>query len=100
MTIGSGLLVSRSPQQGHMADHVSKYTWHNQMMTCVKRKLAHAMSTHDVNKLRHSGRITSGVSPPRNVKSPEVPKDEVLKSLSVIDLRYPSDTILTIRSRR
>jgi hypothetical protein len=100
MTVGSGLLVSRSPQQGHMADHVSKYTWHNQMMTCVKRKLAHAMSTRDVNKLRHSRRITSGVSPPRNVKSLKVPKDEVSKSLSVINLRYPLDTILTVRSRR
>jgi hypothetical protein len=100
MTVGSGLLVSRSPQQGHVADHVSKYTWNNQMMTCVKRKLARAMSTRDVNKLCHSGRITSGVSPPRNVKSPEVPKDKVSKSLSVVNLRYPSDTILTIRSRR
>jgi hypothetical protein len=85
----------------HVADHVSKYTWHNQMMTCVKRKLAHAMSTHDVNKLRHSRRITSRVSPPRNVKSLKVPKDEGSKSLSVVDLRYPLDTILTtIRSRR
>jgi hypothetical protein len=55
----------------HVADHVSKYTWHNQMMTSVKRKLARAMSTSDVSKLRHSGRITSGVSPPRNVKSPK-----------------------------
>jgi hypothetical protein len=88
MTVGSGLLVSRPCQQGHVADHVrkpcqqttsirtcgrprqqgrvaedhvSKYTWHNQMMTCVKKKLACAMSTRDVNKLRHSGRITSGV---------------------------------------
>jgi hypothetical protein len=69
----------RPCQQGHVADHVSrhvnKYTWHNQMMTSVKRKLARAMSTSDVSKLRHSGRITSGVSPPRNVKSPEVPKE-------------------------
>jgi hypothetical protein len=58
------------------------------MMTSVKRKLARAMSTSDVSKLRHSGRIASGVSPPRNVKSPEVPKDEGPKSLSVVDLRY------------
>jgi hypothetical protein len=65
------------------ADHVSEYTWHNQMMTSVKKKLARAMSTSDVSKLRHSGRIASGVSPPRNVKSPEVPKDEGPKSLSV-----------------
>jgi hypothetical protein len=70
------------------ADHVSEYTWHNQMMTSVKRKLARAMSTSDVSKLRHSRRIASGVSPPRNVKSPEVPKDEGLKSLSAVDLRY------------
>jgi hypothetical protein len=100
MTIGSRLLVSRSPQQGHMEDHVSKYTWHNHMMTCVKRKLACAMSTRDINKLHHSGRISSGFSPPRNVKSLEVLKDKILKSLLVVNLRYPLDTILTIRSRR
>jgi hypothetical protein len=41
-------------------DHISKYTWNNQMMISVKRKLAHAMSTCDVNKLHHSGRFTSG----------------------------------------
>jgi hypothetical protein len=78
----------RPRQQGHVADHDNdkcqvedhfKYTWHNQMMTCVKRKLAHAMSTSDVNKLRHSGRITSGVSPLANDKSSEVPKDEIPK---------------------
>jgi hypothetical protein len=60
-------------------DHVNKYTWHNQMMTSVKRKLARAMSTSDVSKLRHSGRFTSEGSSPTNVKSPEVPKDEGLK---------------------
>jgi hypothetical protein len=103
--VGSGLLVSRPRQQKGIvadlvrrprqqtmsADHVSKYTWHNQVMTSVKRKLARAMSTSDVSKLRHSGRIASGVSPPRNVKSPEVPKDEGPKSLSVVDLRYYPD---------
>jgi hypothetical protein len=99
MTVRSGLLVSKSPQQGHVVDHVSKYTWDNHMMTCVKRKLAHAMSTCDINKLHHSKRITLGVSPPRNFKSPKVLKDEVPKSLSVVDLRYPSDTILPVRSR-
>jgi hypothetical protein len=77
MIVGSELLVNKSPHQGHVADHVNKYTWHNHMMTCVKRKLARAISTRDVNKLHHSERITSGVSPPRNVKSLEVPKDEV-----------------------
>jgi hypothetical protein len=70
------------------ADHVSEYTWHNQMMSSVKKKLVHAMSKSDVRNLRHSGRIASGVSPPRNVKSLEVLKDEGPKSLSVIDLRY------------
>jgi hypothetical protein len=70
------------------AYHVSKYTWNNQMMTSVKRKLACSMTTSDVSKLRHSGRIASEVSPPRNIKSPKVPKDEGLKSLSVVDLRY------------
>jgi hypothetical protein len=84
MTVGSGLLVSRPRQQttsartrtcgrprqkdtsaDHvskedmwqtmLADHVNKYTWHNQMMTSVKRKLARAMSTSDISKLRHSG---------------------------------------------
>jgi hypothetical protein len=60
-------------------------------MTSVKRKLAIAMSTSDVSKLRHSERIASGVSPPRNVKSPEVLKDEGLKALSVVDLRYYPD---------
>jgi hypothetical protein len=80
-------------------DHINNYTWHNQMMTYVKKKLARAMSTCDVNKLRHYERITLGVSPPRNVKSLEVPKDKVLKSLSVVNLRYHSYTILTIRSR-
>ena len=69
-------------------DHVSKYAWHNQVMTSIKRKLARAMPTSDIRKLRHSGRIASGVSPPRNVKSIEVPKGKGLKSLSVIDLRY------------
>jgi hypothetical protein len=67
-----------------MEDHVNKYTWHNQKMTSIKRKLAHAMSTSDVSELRHSGRIASGVS---NVKSYEVPKDEDPKFLSVVDLR-------------
>jgi hypothetical protein len=72
----------------HVADHVNKYTWNNQMMTGVKRKLAHSMSTSDVIKLRHSGRIALGVSPPRNVKNPEVLKDEGPKSLSSVDIRY------------
>jgi hypothetical protein len=84
----SARMCGRPHQQGYVADHVSKYTWHNQMMTSVKRKLARAMSTSDVSKLCHSGRITLGVSPPRNVKIPEVPKDEGSKSLSAIDLRY------------
>jgi hypothetical protein len=84
----SARTCGRPHQQGYVADHVSEYTWHNQMMTSVKRKLARAMSTSDVSKLRHFGRIASGVSPPRNVKSPEVLKDEGLKSLSVVDLRY------------
>jgi hypothetical protein len=76
--------VSEPRQQGCVEDHVSKYTWHNQKMTSVKRKLARAMSTSDVSELRHSGRIASGVS---NVKSYEVPKDEDLKFLSTVDLR-------------
>jgi hypothetical protein len=67
-----------------MEDHVSKYTWYNQKITSIKRKLAHSMSTSDVSELRHSGRISLGVS---NVKSYEVPKDEDLKLLSVVDLR-------------
>jgi hypothetical protein len=88
MTIRSGRTTSayhvyKDMWQTKLADHV-KYTWHNQMMTSVKRKLAHAMSTSDVSKLRHSERFTSGVSSPTNVKSPEVPKDEGPKSLSVI----------------
>jgi hypothetical protein len=65
-----------SHQQGHVEYHVSKYTWHNQMMTSVKRKLARAMSTSDVSKLRHFGRSTSEGSSPKNVKSLEVPKDK------------------------
>jgi hypothetical protein len=76
--------VSEPRQQGCVEDHVSKYTWNNQKMTSVKRKLARAMSTSDVSELRHSGRIASGVS---NVKSHEVPKDEDPKLLSVVDLR-------------
>jgi hypothetical protein len=78
-------------QQGYVSNHVSEYTWNNQMMTSVKRKLVRAMSTSDVSKLRHSGRISSGVSPPRNVKSPEVLKDEGPKELSAVDLRYYPD---------
>jgi hypothetical protein len=61
------------------------------MMTRIKRKLAHAISKSDVRKLRHSGRIASEVSPPRNFKSPEVTKDEGPKALSFIDLRYYND---------
>jgi hypothetical protein len=123
MIVGSGLLVSRPRQQGHaayhiykdmwqtmsirtcgrprlqghVANHVSKYTSHNQMMTSFKRKFSRAMSTSDIRNLHHSGRINSEFSPPRNVKSIEVPKDEVLKSLSIVDLRYPSDVILIVR---
>jgi hypothetical protein len=74
----------RPHQQGHVEDHINKYTWHNQMMTSVKRKLTWAMSTSDVRKLCHSGRFTSEVSSPTNVKSLEVLKDEVLNSLSVV----------------
>jgi hypothetical protein len=90
--IMSSRVCGRPCQQGRVVDHVSKdtwktmseyhvskYTWHNQMMTCVKRKLACAMSTHDVNKLHYSRRITSGVSPLANGKSSEVPKDEISK---------------------
>jgi hypothetical protein len=91
--------VSESRQQGNMEDHIGKDTWKNHMMTTVKRKLTHAMSTSDVSKLRHFGRIALGVLPRTNVKSNEVLKDEGLKSLSTIDLRYPSDTILSVRSR-
>jgi hypothetical protein len=76
--------VNRPPQQGHVEDNVSKYTWHNQMMTSVKRKLARSMSISYVRKLRHSGRFTSGVSSPTNVKIPKVPKDEGPKSLYVV----------------
>jgi hypothetical protein len=83
-----------------MVDHISKYTWHNQMMTCVKRKSSRSMSTHDLNKLSHFGRITSGVSPPRNVKILEVPKDEVLKSLSVVDLRHPLEVRNQLNKRK
>jgi hypothetical protein len=54
------------------------------MMTSVKRKLAHAMSTSDISKLRHSGRFTAEGSSQTNVKSPEVPKEEGMKSLSVV----------------
>jgi hypothetical protein len=81
-------------------DHVNKYTWHNQMMTSVNRKLVHAMSKSDVSKLHHSVRFTLGVSPPTNVKSLEVSKDEVLKSLSTIDMRYISGFRTNVRSRR
>jgi hypothetical protein len=70
------------------------------MMTSVKRKLACAMKTSDVSKLRHSGRISLGVSLPRNVKSPEVLKDEGTKSLLFVDLRYISGVRTPIRSRR
>jgi hypothetical protein len=82
------------------ADHISKYTWNNKMMTRVKRKLARAMTTSDVRKLHHSRRIASRVSPPKNVKSPEVSKDEGQKSLSALDLRYILGVRKTIRSRR
>jgi len=86
--------------KGNVAEHVNKYTWHNQMMKSLKRTLAHAISVSDVSELCHSGRISSGVSPPRNLKSPKVLKDKDSKSLLSVDLTYPSDTILTIRSRR
>jgi hypothetical protein len=74
----------RPHQQGHVENHVSKYTWNNQMMTSVKRKLAHPMSTSDVRKIRHSGRFTSEVSLPKNVKIPKVLKDEGPKLLSTV----------------
>jgi hypothetical protein len=44
------------------------------MMTSVKNKIARSMSTRDANKLRHSGRINSGVSPLANEKIYEVLK--------------------------
>jgi hypothetical protein len=94
------ICVSISCQKRHVPDHVNKYTWHNQMMTSINWKLARAMSTSDIRKLRHSERISLGVSPSRNVKSPEVSKDKVPKLLLAIDLRYPSNTILIVRSRR
>jgi len=78
----------RPHQQGYVADHIRKYTRNNHMMTSVKRKLARAMSTSDISKLHHSRRIALGVSPPRNVKSPEVSKEKGSKSLLVIDIRY------------
>jgi hypothetical protein len=74
----------RPHQQGHVEDHVNKYTWHNQMMTSVKRNLARAMSTSDIRKLRHSERFTSEGSSQTNVKSLEVPKEKGLNSLSVV----------------
>jgi hypothetical protein len=43
----------------------------------------------------HFRRIGSG-----EIELPEVPKAEVPKSLSVVDLRYISGSILTVRSRR
>jgi hypothetical protein len=75
--------VSKDMWQTMSADHVNKYTWHNQMMTSVKRKLAHAMSTSDVNKLRHSGRFTSGVfttNKCQKSRSPEGQRSEVALS--------------------
>jgi hypothetical protein len=69
-----------------LEDHVRKCTWHNQMMTCVNRKLARAMSTCDVNKSCHSGRITLGVSPLVNEKNFEVLNDEVPKRTQ--DVQY------------
>jgi hypothetical protein len=92
--------VDEPRQQGRVEDHVGKDTWHNQMMTTVKRKLTHAISTSDVSKLCHFGRIALGFLPRTNVKSPEVPKDEGPKSLSAFDLRYSSEVRTTIRSRR
>jgi hypothetical protein len=80
------IYISRPCQKRHLVHHVSKYTWHNQMMTSVKRKLACTMSTSDIRKLCHSGIFSSEVSAPRNVKTPEVSKDEGPKSLSAIDL--------------
>jgi hypothetical protein len=80
--------ISKHMWQTISAYHVSEYTWHNQMMTSVKNKLACAMSTSDVRKLCHSGRIASGVSPPRNVKSSKVLKDGGSNSLSVVNIGY------------
>ena len=54
------------------------------MMTNVKRKLARAMSTSDISKIRHSERFTLEVSSPTNVKSLEVLKDEGPNSLSAV----------------
>jgi len=70
------------------------------MMKSVMRKLARAMSKSDVSKLRHYERFTSEVSSPTNVKSPEVPKNKGLNSLSVMDLRYISGVRTSVRSRR
>jgi hypothetical protein len=71
--------ISKDTWQTTSEDHINKYTSHNHMMTSVKRKLARAMSTCDINKLRHSERITLGVSPLENDKSSDVPKDEIPK---------------------
>jgi hypothetical protein len=71
-------------RKGNMGDHISKYTWNNQRMTSVQRKLVCSMSTSDVNDLCHSKRFTSEGSSPENVKSLEVPKDKGPKSLSVV----------------
>jgi hypothetical protein len=57
-------------------------------LTDMYNYLAYDMSKSDVRKIRHSERFTLGVSSPKNVKSPEVPKDEGLKLLSIVDLRY------------
>jgi hypothetical protein len=61
----------------HVEDHVSKYTWNNQMMTSVKRKLARAMSTSDVSKLHHSERFSSEVSSPKMSKVPKSRRTKV-----------------------
>jgi hypothetical protein len=73
-----------------LVDHISKYTWHNQIMTCVKRKLAHSMSTRDVNSYVTLGELLREFHHQEMFKSLEVPKDEGPKSLLVVDLRYPS----------
>jgi hypothetical protein len=85
--------------KGHMTDHISKsMSIDHVSIPCQKIHMessdddnhqeACVMSTSDISKLRHSGRIASGVS---NVKIHKFLKNEDSKSLSFIDIRYYPD---------
>jgi hypothetical protein len=100
------IYVSRPRQQGHVTDHVDRPrkqghvaqsdndkcqveidisgTCKSRIRVTCDRHSAHATSSSDVRKLRHSGSFTLGVSPPADALSPEVPNVEVPKWTRVV----------------